>query len=235
MPPPPGEAPDRRPGPRVDVARVVHGLQALDADPDPVLVLLQGIGDVLVPAAADRCVVELFPREGRAGMRTEHGGDVAERLTPIFAPPARSATARRLVRRRDRVSVGFVTAGLAEPSSRGSVTCRWDDGHVPTEQEAELIQLVVDHCVLVLYRQRLAESLRSARLRAGTLQNGVRDTLQTGAAVGVLMARYGLSQERATDLLHRSALSGGRSMGETGETVLRTGELPGGIRPPAGP
>ena len=212
---------------RVDVAAAFHRLRLLSGvggsvTDGSVTDVVDGMVDVLVPAIADACTVDLA-----APVAAIAAGE------PVPARRASASAATVMVRAAGELRVSF--SSTVNLDFGGTVSCRWTDGHLPSPSDISVLLAVVDQCVLLADRVHLSEGLQQLQVHAGQLRTAVESNRRIGAAVGVLMVRYGLTEERAFDALRRTSNTSNRKLRDVADDVLFTGSLPGrsGSLPPA--
>ncbi|SHF88846.1 ANTAR domain-containing protein [Geodermatophilus nigrescens] len=81
----------------------------------------------------------------------------------------------------------------------------------------------------------LAERLRAADARARNLAQAQRSNRRIGMAIGILMARHGLTEERAFDVLRAASSHRNIRLASIAEEVILTGALDGGPARPRAP
>jgi hypothetical protein len=199
------------------VQQAVRGL-AVSADP---AVVLSSLARGCVPSFSDSCSVELS--EGleplfRVGFRLSGKESVAAELGPVPA----SASARD---HGHAVSTAFQAASaLGFPSYAGVVVHSWDS-HEPTQEDAIIARLLVDHAIAVLHSERLAQGKAQAEERAAKLALDLISSRAEGEAIGILTTKHHVGREEALRLLRRASRASERTLHEVAADVIRTGDL----------
>jgi GAF domain-containing protein len=83
-----------------------------------------------------------------------------------------------------------------------------------------------DHDIAMIFASHAAAAMANARL-VGGLRNALDSRHTIGVAQGVLAVRYGISYERAFQVLHRYSNDHNIKLRDLAERVLETRELPG--------
>jgi len=83
-----------------------------------------------------------------------------------------------------------------------------------------------DHDIAMIFASHAAAAMANARL-VGGLRNALDSRHTIGVAQGVLAVRYGISYERAFQVLHRYSNDHNIKLRDVAERVLETRELPG--------
>jgi len=200
----------------------------VSASPDDAF---DAIPQVLVPAVADACKVSLFPGGGDGSPIAGPGSDGysssdvwCERVDGDLDGGSHGTAPVLLTP--DRLVVRF---GAYPPTSfleRGFVTCRWNDGYRPSTADAACVQLLVDAVVERFDRAHVATELRAATEQVANLQAALGSNRRIGAAVGVLMARYRLTEKQAFERLANLSQVNNRKLNVIADYVVETGELP---------
>src|SRR6476619_4253283 len=129
------------------------------------------------------------------------------------------------------VSGGSVLARFGNPPGggpgyTGEMMCIWRRGHLPSEADAALVGVLVDHATALVHRERTTARVADAGT-AGQVRLALDGTQRVAAATGILMALYHLSPAQARQLLARAGDRTHRTLREVADTVLQTGALPG--------
>lgn len=107
----------------------------------------------------------------------------------------------------------------------GRVDCRWRDKYGPTQSDASLIELMVDHAAALVFRERLGLGHQPDG-RGETLNGGQDRDRRMACAVEAVMAMHHVDRSRAMSLLLRLSDRSYRDVQEIAETVASTGRLP---------
>lgn len=75
--------------------------------------------------------------------------------------------------------------------------------------------------------QELADELASARAKAANLEVALHTARQIGIAIGILMARHGLTEDQAFDALRTASQRSQVKLRDIAARVVLTGMLPG--------
>ncbi len=212
---------------RLDLRGISTEFRQLTPSVEPAKVLGQ-LAEIIVPLIADECTVAI----------TEYGGHLYRIRQPATDDsstkpstsleddlPGPQGDGRGPAVGRDRVAVRFSsTAGDCREYS-GVLACRWTDGYEPTDADAGVIGLLVDHATAIVERHRLATQV--ADLRANTGQGlALPGHQRIAAAIGILMTLHHISAAQAADLLSRASEHTHQSIRGVADTVLRTGAMP---------
>jgi len=229
-------------GERVDLGRVLTGLRHLPAAGEPARVFTELAG-VCVPALCDECWIEIVEQGGhRYRIRRPDPGQSAHRAATNGAATA-GATGAALGAAAwsgngaaVTVSGGSVLARFGNPPGggpgyTGEMVCIWRRGHLPSEADAALVGVLVDHATALVHRERTTARVADADT-AGQVRLALDGTQRVAAATGILMALYHLNPTQARRLLARAGDRTHRTLREVADTVLQTGALPGpDVRP----
>jgi ANTAR domain len=200
-----------------DVQQAVRGL-AVSADP---AVVLSSLARGCVPAFSDSCSVELS--EGveplfRVGFPLSGEESVAAEPEPVTA----RATARN---HGHAVSTSFKAASaLGFPSYAGVFLHFWNSRE-PTQEDAIIARLLVDHVIAVVHSERLAQGKAQAEERAAKLALDLISSRTEGEAIGILTAKRHVGREEALRLLRRASRASERTLFEVAADVIQTGDL----------
>ncbi len=206
--------------------RVVTELRHLQGSSEPSQVFSQ-LAAICVPGVADTCVIELNER-GMHRYRIRRPAVDVPGPAPATVPAVGSGP--RPVHAVATVAGRIVTVQFASPDKgcqaySGFMVCRWVDGYQPTEADAALLELLVDHATALVERERL--TARVADLQDAAAQEITLPTHQRiAAAVGILMSLHHLSAAQAADLLTRASHHTNQTIRGVADTVLRTGAMP---------
>jgi hypothetical protein len=185
-------------------------------------VTFAGLPGACVPVFADGCQVELSDGAGPP-FRVAHPAGSADRPGSAAAHPA---DADRML-----LTPFQVASRAAYPSYAGVVT-HWWTGRAPSERDAALADLMVNHVIALVDHERLMAAVARAEDRAAGLALQAISGRTISLATGVVMRQYGLAPDDAEDLLRQSASTAGRSLAQVAASVVRSGALAG---PPASP
>ena len=222
-------------GERVDLGRVLTGLRHLPAG-EPARVCTELAG-VCVPALCDECWIEIVeqgghryrirrPGPGQSAHRAATNGAAAEATGAVVGAAAWSGNGAAVT-----VSGGSVLARFGNPPGggpgyTGEMVCIWRRGHLPSEADAALVGVLVDHATALVHRERTTAGVADPG-DAGQVRLALDGTQRVAAATGILMALYHLSPAQARQLLARAGDRTHRTLREVADTVLQTGALPG--------
>jgi hypothetical protein len=222
-------------GERVDLGRVLTGLRHLPAG-EPARVFTE-LAAVCVPALCDECWIEIVeqgghryrirrPGPGQSAHRAATNGAAAEATGAALGAAAWSGNGAAVT-----VSGGSVLARFGNPPGggpgyTGEMVCIWRRGHLPSEADAALVGVLVDHATALVHRDRTTARVADAGT-AGQVRLALDGTQRVAAATGILMALYHLSPAQARQLLARAGDRTHRTLREVADTVLQTGALPG--------
>ena len=223
-------------GERVDLGRVLTGLRHLPAAGEPARVFTELAG-VCVPALCDECWIEIVeqgghryrirrPGPGQSAHRAATNGAAAEATGAALGAAAWSGNGAAVT-----VSGGSVLARFGNPPGggpgyTGEMVCIWRRGHLPSEADAALVGVLVDHATALVHRERTTAGVADQG-GAGQVGLALDGTQRVAAATGILMALYHLSPAQARQLLARAGDRTHRTLREVADTVLQTGALPG--------
>jgi len=193
-------------GERVDLGRVLTGLRHLPAAAEPARVFTELAG-VCVPALCDECVIEIVeqgghryrirrPDPGQSAHRAATNGAAAEATGAVLGAAAWSGNGAAVT-----VSGGSVLARFGNPPGggpgyTGEMVCIWRRGHLPSEADAALVGVLVDHATALVHRERTTARVADAGT-AGQVRLALDGTQRVAAATGILMALYHLSPAQA--------------------------------------
>ena len=225
-------------GERVDLGRVLTGLRHLPAVGEPARVFTELAG-VCVPALCDECLIEIVEQGGHRyrirrpgpgpGRPVDGAGTTAAAVqaTAAAGPVPRWSGNGAAV----TVSGGSVLARFGNPPGggpgyTGEMVCIWRRGHLPSEADAALVGVLVDHATALVHRERTTAGVADQG-GAGQVRLALDGTQRVAAATGILMALYHLSPAQARQLLARAGDRTHRTLREVADTVLQTGALPG--------
>ena len=223
---------------RVDLRRVLTGLRHLPGGTEPARVFT-ALAAMCTPALCDEVVIDMAEQGGHRYRIRQPGPtlgrtanpDPAPVPGPVLADAAWSGDRCAVTVREHSVLARFGSPPGGGPEYAGRLTARWH-GYIPTDTDAVLVGVLVDHAAALVHRERITTrlaDLEAARPVGITLEGPQR----IAAATGILMALYHLTPGQARELLHRAADRGHRSLRETADTVLHTGALPGTDHPAA--
>lgn len=217
---------------RIDLRRVATGVRHVLGSTESARVFSQ-VASICVPGVADACVIELCERGGHR-YRIRQPADDLPAAAPAATPPRgaapRPVPAIATVEPR-AVTVQFASTEQGCQSYTGVLCCRWLDGYQPSDADAALLALLVDHATALVERERL--TARVADLQDAAAQEMTLPThRRIAAAVGILMSLHRLSSAQAADLLTRASHHTTQTIGSVADTVLRTGAMRTIRRPP---
>ena len=215
---------DRR---RLDVRLAWAGVRQLVPSEEPVRVFGH-LADVCMSAVPDDCTIEICEYGGHryriqlpvGELESAHSGPLTE---DEMQRPAASDPATGIGKHSVTARFSSTEGDCREYS--GVVVCRWTDGYQPTDADAGLIGLLVQHATAVIERERLTRQVAELRANAGR-GLALPGHLRIAAAVGILMALHHLSAGQAADLLTRASEHTHQSIRGVADTVLRTGAMP---------
>jgi ANTAR domain len=207
--------------PTVRPTPLISSLSGLRGSEDPA-VTFAGLPGACVPVFADGCQVELSDGAGPP-FRVAHPAGSADRPGSAAAHPA---DADRML-----LTPFQVASRAAYPSYAGVVT-HWWTGRAPSERDAALADLMVNHVIALVDHERLMAAVARAEDRAAGLALQAISGRTISLATGVVMRQYGLAPDDAEDLLRQSASTAGRSLAQVAASVVRSGTL---ADPPASP
>ncbi len=215
---------------RIDVVHAVAGLRHIEPSREPAMVFSH-FAAVCVPAVCDEVVIDLV--ENARGYRIRRP---ATELTALRKnPQAPGESDESAVLTSDSVTVTIPAAAPVqeEPGFSGVVTCIWTDSYAPTPADASLVQLMVDHAIALVQRERFSERGHRRIGSAQALQGVLSRNRRIASAVGVVMALHHVDHAQAMDLLIRISDRSHIDLQALAETVVTTGSLPA-VRRPAG-
>lgn len=220
----PASMPDR-PARAATLRRFVLALQTLVNSAEPAVVFT-GLVRLCVPSMCDRCAVAIV-EEQMPGYRIE------------FPPPAAASGLDAIPPADMMLDCAGAEQVLSIPilgrpghgqddrgDYRGVLTCLWRDGHQPTDAEAAIAQLAVDHAILSVHRARLIVAVSFAEAKAANLQIALASNRDIGVAIGIVMSRHLISREAAFELLRAASQHSHRKLRDIAGQVADTGELP---------
>jgi CheY-like chemotaxis protein len=146
-------------------------------------------------------------------------------LSDIMLPGQSGLDLVRLVRQDPRLAAVPVILLSARAGSRAAATglaAGADDYVVKPFEPVELLSRLRVHHELA---QQRAQALDEAEARADTLKVALRTSRRIGMAMGILMARHGISSDEAFDRLRRHSANHNIKLRDLAEDVLLTGEL----------
>jgi hypothetical protein len=210
---------------RIDVVRAVAGLRHIDPSAEPAMVFSH-LAAVCVPAVCDDMVIDLV-ENGQAYRIRRPAADRQDRSRPTpQLLDGGSVPSPGTVLGPDSVTLPIPPA----PDSAGSpfygrVACRWRDGYVPTQSDASLIELMVDHAAALVVRERLGVGHQPDG-RGETLNDSRQRDSRMASAVELVMALHHVDRSRAMSLLLRLSDRVYLDVQEIAETVVSTGRVP---------
>lgn len=124
---------------------------------------------------------------------------------------------------------------VRQPARRGTrvtpweMVCTWRHGYgyVPSEADAALVGVLVDHATALVHRERTTATGVADPRGPGQVRLALDGTQRVAAATGILMALYHLTPAQTRRLLARAGDRTHRTLREVADTVLHTGALPG--------
>ena len=122
-----------------------------------------------------------------------------------------------------RIPVILLTARAGAESAAEGLRAGADDYIVKPFAAQELLARVRTHYELATLREY---ALSRAEDRAANLERALASNRQIGAAMGILMVRYKLTDEQAFDLLRKTSQHRHRKLRDIAEEVTLTGEIP---------
>ena len=122
-----------------------------------------------------------------------------------------------------RVPVILLTARAGAESATEGLRAGADDYIVKPFAAQELLARVRTHYELATLREY---ALNRAEDKAANLERALSSNRQIGAAMGILMARFKLTDDQAFDLLRKTSQHLHRKLRDIAEEVTLTGELP---------
>ena len=190
---------------------LISSLSRLRGSDDPV-VTFADLPRACVPEFSDGCQVELS-----AG--TEPLFRVAHPATPAEGP---ERTAARPVGSDQMLLTPFrVLSRAGYPSYAGIVTYWWA-GRMPSEGDAVIANLMVEHLIAVVDHERLMVAVARAEDRAASLALEAISGRNINLAIGIVMHQHGLSPDDAEDLLRQSARAAGKGLPQVAASVVRS-------------
>jgi hypothetical protein len=201
-----------------DVEQAVRRLAA-SADP---AVVFSSLARSCVPSFGDSCCVELS--DGVAPL-FRMAFPIAEEQSIAAEPGSVGVSAIAPRSHGNAVSTSFQAASaLGFPSYAGVVSHFWD-AREPTEEDAIIARLLVDHAVALVHAERLAQRQAEAEERASKLALELITSRAEGEAIGILTVKHQAGREEVLRLLRRASHARGRTVYEIATDVIRTGEL----------
>ncbi|MGS0686333.1 ANTAR domain-containing protein [Nakamurella sp. GG22] len=219
--------PDHAERRRLDLRGISTGVRQLTPSVEPAKVLGQ-LAEVIVPLIADECTVAITEYGGhlyRIRQPMADGASTQPSTTLEDDQPAPAGNGRGPAVGQHRVAVRFSSTEGDCREYSGVLACRWTDGYQPTDADAGVIGLLVDHATAIVERHRLATQVADLRANAGQ-GLALPGHQRIAAAVGILMALHHLSAAQAADLLNRASEHTHQSIRGVADTVLRTGGMP---------
>jgi hypothetical protein len=215
--------PIESPPDRIDVVRAVAGLRHIDPSAEPAMVFSH-LAAVCVPAVCDDMVIDVV-ENGQAYRIRRPAADRQDSSRPSPAL-AGSVASRGAILGPDSVTLTIPPAPeSAGAPFHGRVECRWRDGYIPTQSDASLIELMVDHAAALVVRERLGLGHQPDG-RGETLDGSLQRDRRMASAVEVVMAMHHVDRSRAMGLLLRLSDRAYRDVQEIAETVVTTGRVP---------
>ncbi|HEX6757281.1 MAG TPA: response regulator [Propionibacteriaceae bacterium] len=181
-------------------------------------------------------LTRLFSKDGYA---VEAVGDVETALTSLDSStpdlvitdvmlPGQSGFDLLTTLRRDermaRLPVVVLTARADAESALEAFAAGADDFVVKPFNSAELLARVRAHDQMNQLRDL---AIGEVETTVGQLRKALQSNRTIGTAVGIVMAHYGLEQQRAFQVLVRASQQNNRKLNDIAAEVVRTGSLPG--------
>ncbi len=216
--------PPEDPSDRIDVVRAVAGLRHIDPSAEPAMVFSH-LAAVCVPAVCDDMIIDLI-ENGQAYRIRRPAADRQDRSRPSTVVDGGSAASRGAMVGPDSVTLTIPPApDSAGAPFHGRVDCRWRDGYLPTQSDASLIELMVDHAAALVVRERLGLGHQPDG-RGETLSGSLDRDRRMASAVQVVMSMHHVDRSRAMSMLLRLSDRAYRDVQEIAETVVTTGRVP---------
>ncbi len=105
------------------------------------------------------------------------------------------------------------------------LSCLWCDRHQPSDAEAAIAQLAVDHAVHRVHRARLIAAVGFAEPTAANLQLALASHREIGVAIGIVMTRYLITRDAAFELLRTASQHSNRKLVDLAAHVIDTGDV----------
>lgn len=188
---------------RIDVVATVAGLRHLEPSPEPALVFSH-LAALCVPTVCDEVVIDLV--ENGHGYRIRQPAVTLRRpLDPEtrLISNSRSVAGALLGRHTVTVAIGSPDPDTTDADFTGTLVCTWRDGYQPAPADASLIELMVDHAVALIQRERLTGQISELAEQSRTLSSSLVRDPRIASAVGTVMALHHVEEAQAMDLLVR--------------------------------
>ena len=188
---------------RIDVVATVAGLRHLEPSPEPALVFSH-LAALCVPTVCDEVVIDLVEnghgyrvRQPAVALRRPVGPDTR------LISDSRSVAGALLGRHTVTVAIGSPDPDTTDADFTGTLVCTWRDGYQPAPADASLIELMVDHAVALIQRERLTGQVSELAEQSRTLSTSLVRDPRIASAVGTVMALHHVEETQAMDLLVR--------------------------------
>jgi ANTAR domain len=189
---------------------------------DEPAVVLSSLARLSNPSFSDACAIELsegtetpfrvcFPMPGAGELLAGPGSVHATASTP---PVAFKAVITKFQ----------AESGHGYPSFAGIIVHSWATRD-PTEDDAIIARLLVDHALAIIHSARVAEAAARADSRAAKLAIDLITSRIEGEAIGILMAKHDLTRAGAASMLRNASHSSGRELSEIAAGVTHAGDL----------
>jgi signal transduction histidine kinase/DNA-binding response OmpR family regulator len=127
-----------------------------------------------------------------------------------------------------RVPIVLLTARAGPESAAEGLRAGADDYVVKPFEPVELLARVHVHLELARLREY---ALDQAEARVAHLEKALLSNRQIGAAIGILMQQFKITQSDAFDLLRRASQAANSKLRDIADDVVLTGALPSELRP----
>jgi hypothetical protein len=207
--------------PTAGCTTLIRSLSRIRGSDDPV-VTFAGLPRVCVPDFADGCQVELSDR-------TEPPFGARHSASPADGP---EQTAAHPVSSDQMLLTPFQVVSRAGYLPYAGVVTHWWNDRTPSESDAAIADLMVQHLIALVDHERLMAAVARAEDRAASLALEAISGRTINLATGIVMHQNGLAADDAEDLLRQSARITARSLAQVAASVVRSGALADSAAPP---
>jgi hypothetical protein len=126
---------------------------------------------------------------------------------------------------RHTISAAFQSPSTDHDAGYSGVLALHFHGSRPEATHAVLPQLIVERCVDIIERERLAETVRAQQQRAENLEVGLHSSREIGIAMGIVMGSRKVTSQAAFELLSKVSQHSQRKIRDIAVDVGHTGTL----------
>ena len=200
---------------------VAHAVRLVDGCEEAGILVVQGRGDVHTLAASSDLVRTSDRKQGEVGEGPCF--DAARRMQEVYRiadmTPAAEERWPRYAPEARKLGIGSMMGFLlfTEEGDLGALDMYSSRAHAFSDTSEHVGWLLAPHA---------AVAFSSARTHA-QLTEAVASRHDIGAALGIVMERYKVSEEEAFSVLRKSSQDNNTKLRDLARTVAETGELPG--------